>query len=60
MGFESLAEFYAANLTLDEKRIIIDNVLARIEKHIPTPYLTNRAWFCGHQFYVDERVLIPR
>jgi len=54
------AEFYAANLTLDEKRIIIDNVLARIEKHIPTPYLTNRAWFCGHQFYVDERVLIPR
>ncbi|WP_392551858.1 50S ribosomal protein L3 N(5)-glutamine methyltransferase [Orbus wheelerorum] len=54
------AEFYAANLTLDEKRTIIDNVTARIEQHIPTPYLTNMAWFCGHQFYVDERVLIPR
>ncbi|WP_392561864.1 50S ribosomal protein L3 N(5)-glutamine methyltransferase [Orbus sturtevantii] len=54
------AEFYAANLTLDEKQTIIDNVTARIEQHIPTPYLTNMAWFCGHQFYVDERVLIPR
>lgn len=54
------AEFYAANLIHDEKQLIIDCVLARTEEHIPTPYLTNAAWFCGHQFYVDERVLIPR
>lgn len=54
------SEFYAANLTLEEKNLIIENVLARTQQHIPTPYLTNRAWFCGHQFYVDERVLIPR
>lgn len=54
------SEFYAANLTLEEKHLIIEYVLARTQQHIPTPYLTNRAWFCGHQFYVDERVLIPR
>ncbi|RKS85175.1 [LSU ribosomal protein L3P]-glutamine N5-methyltransferase [Orbus hercynius] len=53
-------EFYSANLTVDEKQLIIDCVTARTEQHIPTPYLTNTAWFCGHQFYVDERVLIPR
>lgn len=54
------AEFYAANLTDEEKQAIIDNVLARTQEHIPTPYLTNRAWFCGQEFYIDERVLIPR
>lgn len=53
-------EFYAANLTDEEKMLIIENVLARTEQRIPTPYLTHRAWFCGHEFYVDERVLIPR
>jgi ribosomal protein L3 glutamine methyltransferase len=54
------AEFYAANLTMQEKERLLERVIARIEKHIPTPYLTNRAWFCGHEFFVDDRVLIPR
>lgn len=54
------AEFYAANLTKEEKQLIVENIFSRIERHIPTPYLTHRAWFCQHEFYVDERVLIPR
>ncbi|XKM14130.1 50S ribosomal protein L3 N(5)-glutamine methyltransferase [Orbaceae bacterium ac157xtp] len=53
-------EFYSANLTQNERILILENINARIENHIPTPYLTQRAWFCGHEFYVDERVLIPR
>lgn len=53
-------EFYAARLTHAEKQLILERVNLRIEQHIPTPYLTNRAWFCSHEFYIDERVLIPR
>ncbi|WP_392566564.1 50S ribosomal protein L3 N(5)-glutamine methyltransferase [Utexia brackfieldae] len=53
-------EFYNTNLTTQEKQCLLERVIARVEQHIPTPYLTNRAWFCEHEFFVDERVLIPR
>ncbi|NUF26515.1 [LSU ribosomal protein L3P]-glutamine N5-methyltransferase [Gilliamella bombicola] len=53
-------EFYSANLTNDEKNQLFDVIQKRIKDRVPTPYLTNQAWFCGHSFYVDERVLIPR
>ncbi|PJG82741.1 50S ribosomal protein L3 N(5)-glutamine methyltransferase [Caviibacterium pharyngocola] len=54
------SEFYQSHLTQSEKESLISLVIARIEQRIPVAYLINSAWFCGLEFYVDERVIIPR
>lgn len=51
---------FSSRLTLTERLAIIERVICRVDERIPAAYLTNRSWFCGHEFYVDERVLIPR
>lgn len=47
-------------LSRSEKDYLFQQVLLRIRQHVPVPYLTNKAYFCDLEFYVDERVLIPR
>ncbi|MCR5084862.1 MAG: 50S ribosomal protein L3 N(5)-glutamine methyltransferase [Succinivibrionaceae bacterium] len=49
-----------SRLTARERALIARIVVERVFSRIPTPYLTQRAFFCGHEFYVDERVIIPR
>lgn len=53
-------EIYHAHITKKEYEKIMQLISYRIHKNIPVPYLTHQAWFCGLQFYVDQRVFIPR
>ncbi|MEY2697264.1 MAG: hypothetical protein RL333_1402 [Pseudomonadota bacterium] len=52
--------YFQSTLTQAER----ENVLALIERRVrerkPLAYLTHEAPFAGQQFYVDERVLVPR
>lgn len=53
-------EIRAARLTRSERQQVAELVARRVDERIPAPYLTNKAWFCGIEFYVDERVIVPR
>ncbi|MGE5625259.1 MAG: 50S ribosomal protein L3 N(5)-glutamine methyltransferase, partial [Bacillota bacterium] len=47
-------------LTDAEKRAAYALLERRIRERKPYAYITNRARFAGLDFYVDERVLVPR
>lgn len=52
--------FMDARLTAEEKGDILDLFERRTAERVPAAYLTHEAWFAGHKFYVDNRVLVPR
>jgi len=54
------AEILDAKLLRSERQAIVDLLEKRVNERTPLGYLLNLSYFCGHPFYVDERVLIPR
>jgi len=60
LGFAPAAYVYQATLTATEREHLASLIERRIAERIPLPYLLGSAWFCGLEFTVDPRVLIPR
>ncbi len=60
LPLQTPAELLNSRLTTMEKETLYQGVMTRLAYRTPMAYITNKAWFCGEEFYVDERVIVPR
>ena len=60
LPLDMLAPYLDAVLLADEKTELLGKLRERIEQRIPVAYITQHARQGDFDFYVDERVIVPR
>ncbi len=60
LPLDTLDPYLDAKLLGEEKEQVLSLIERRATERLPVAYLTNQAWQGDFDFYVDERVLVPR
>lgn len=60
LPIDRLEPFLDAQLLPNEVQQVVSLIERRAEERVPVAYLTNEAWQGEFNFYVDERVIVPR
>lgn len=60
LSHDNAPAVYKAAVDEEQASRVIAMAERRINERVPLAYLLNQAFFAGHEFYVDERVLVPR
>jgi ribosomal protein L3 glutamine methyltransferase len=60
LPIDRLEPFLDARLTDSERAEVLNIIQRRVEQRVPAAYLTNEAFLGDFNFYVDERVIVPR
>ena len=60
LSHDDAGSAYARPVSAAEAEQIAERAGRRIDERLPLAYILNEAWFAGHEFYVDARVLVPR
>jgi ribosomal protein L3 glutamine methyltransferase len=60
LPLDRLEPFLDAKLLQEEVLQVLAVIERRVSERVPAAYITNEAWLGSYNFYVDERVLVPR
>ncbi len=60
LPIDKLDPFLDARLLPDEISALLKVIERRAVNRVPAAYITNEAWLGDFNFYVDERVIVPR